>query len=260
MKRFILPTALLAALAVLAAACGGGDSGDSKTQAPTSTAAGTKTTAASATPAHKATAADFTSLRSVMEETKAKAEAGDVQGTRDAEGKGDDAIEAIINSLKAVNPTLANKLETLELDYEGQADSDKTDLTVMAKDAQDVLDLLEEAATALNITAGTAASSADLSTDLATLKSVMEETKAKADAGELQATRDAEGKGDDAIEAIIKAVREKDGTLADKIETLELDYEGQADSDNTDLAVMSKDAQAVLDLLDQVATTLNITS
>ena len=260
MKRFILPAALLAALAVLAAACGGGDNGDSKTQAPTSTAAGTKTTAASATPAHKATAADFTTLRAVMKDTKAKAEAGDVQGTRDAEGKGDDAMEAIINSLKAVNPTLANKLETLELDYEGQADADNTDLTVMAKDAQDVLDLLDEAAVALNITEGTTASSADLATDLATLKSVMQDTKAKADAGDVQGTRDAEGKGDDAIEAIIKAVRAVDPALADKIEALELDYEGQADSDNPDLTVISSDAQKVLDLLDQVATTLNISS
>lgn len=257
MKRIFFPAALLAAVAVLAVACGGGG-GDSKTQATTSAAGGAKTTAASATPAPKATAADFATLRAVMKDTKARAEAGDVQGTRDAEGKGDDAIEAIINSLKAVNPTLANKLETLELDYEGQADSDNTDLTVMAKDAQDVLDLLDEAATALNITQETP-SSADLAADLATLKSVMQETKAKADAGDLQGTRDAEGKGDDAIEAIIKAVREVDPPLADKIETLELDYEGQADSDSTDLAVMSKDAQGVLDLLDQVATTLKIT-
>jgi hypothetical protein len=74
----------------------------------------------------------------------------------------------------------------------------------------------------------------------------------------VQGTRDAAGSGDTAIEAIIKAVRAKDATLADQIVTLERDYEGQADSDSPDLTVISQDAQQVLHLLPQVAITLNI--
>ena len=50
----------------------------------------------------------------------------------------------------------------------------------------------------------------------------------------------------------------KDAILADQILTLERDYEGQADSDNPDLTVISQDAQEVLHLLPQVAITLNI--
>jgi hypothetical protein len=86
----------------------------------------------------------------------------------------------------------------------------------------------------------------------------MQDTIANAQAGDVQGTRDAEGKGDVAIEAIIKAVRPLDASLADSIESLELDYEEQADSDNPDLAVIAKDAQDVLPLLDQAASTLGI--
>jgi hypothetical protein len=167
-------------------------------------------------------------------------------------------MEAIIKALRAANSPLGDQLETLELDYEGQADSTATDLTVMAQDAQKVIDLLSQVATALNITEGTPLSSAELTSDLATLRTVMENTVAKADAGDVQGTRDAESGGDAVMEALIRAVRAKDAVLADQLETLELDYEAQADSDNPDLAVISQDAQQVLHLLPQVAITLNI--
>jgi hypothetical protein len=201
-----------------------------------------------------------------MNDTLAKANAGDVQGTRDAEGQGDDAMEAIIKALRAANSPLGDQLETLELDYEGQADSDTTDLTVMATDVQQVLDLLPQVATALNITEGSPAASAsatptkaELTTDLATLKTVMNNTIAKANAGDVQGTRDAEGEGDDAMEAIIKALRAANSPLGDQLETLELDYEGQADSTTTDVTVIALDAQQVLDLLPRVATALGVT-
>jgi hypothetical protein len=194
-----------------------------------------------------------------MNDTLTNANAGDVQGTRDAEGQGDDAMEAIIKALRAANSPLGDQLETLELDYEAQADSDTTDVTVIAKDVQKVLDLLSQVATALNITEGTPASSADLTTHLATLRTVMNDTLTKANAGDVQGTRDAEGEGDDAMEAIIKALRAANSPLGDQLETLELDYEGQADSDTTDVTVIAKDAQDVLDLLPQVATALDIT-
>jgi hypothetical protein len=102
-------------------------------------------------------------------------------------------------------------------------------------------------------------SKAELANDLTTIKAVMQETIAKAQAGDVQGTRDAEGKGDQAIEAIIKALRPVDASLADSIEALELDYEEQADSNNPDLAVIAKDAQDVLPLLDQAASKLGIT-
>lgn len=95
---------------------------------------------------------------------------------------------------------------------------------------------------------------ADLSNDLATLRTAMQDTIAKIQAGDEQGTN-AEGSGDKAIEAIILALRTKDNALADKIETLKLDYD-----DNPDLTVIAQDAQKLLDLLGQVATTLNISS
>ncbi len=91
-------------------------------------------------------------MKTVMNDTITKANAGDVQGTRDAEGQGDVAMEALIKALRAVNSPLGDQLETLELDYEAQADSATTDVTVIAKDAQKVLDLFPQVATALNIT------------------------------------------------------------------------------------------------------------
>jgi hypothetical protein len=201
-----------------------------------------------------------------MNDTLAKANAGDVQGTRDAEGQGDDAMEAIIKALRAANSPLGDQLETLELDYEGQADSTTTDVTVIATDVQQVLDLLPQVATALNITEGSPAASssatptkAELTTDLATLKTVMQNTLTKANAGDVQGTRDAEGEGDVAMEAIIKALRAANSPLGDQLETIELDYEGQADSDTTDVTVIATDVQQVLDLLPQVATALGIT-
>jgi hypothetical protein len=265
-KVLVLLGGAFVGLLLLSAACGGGD--DSSSTTPSPTAAKTATTAATATPTGSAAAtptaaelaAHLATIRTVMQDTIAKAQAGDVQGTRDAEGQGDTAMEALIKAVRLKDATLADKLEALELDYEAQADSTTTDVTVIGQDAQKVIDLLSQVATVLNITEGTPASSTELAAHLATIKTVMQNTIAKAQAGDVQGTRDAEGEGDTAMEAIIKAVRLKDATLADKLEALELDYEGQADSTTTDVTVIAQDAQKVLDLLDEVATTLNISS
>jgi hypothetical protein len=82
----------------------------------------------------------------------------------------------------------------------------------------------------------------------------MQNTIAKAQAGD-EAGAHAEGAGDKAIRAIINALRTKDNALADKLETLKLEYD-----DNSDLTVVARDAQEVLDLLGQVAAALNISS
>jgi hypothetical protein len=260
-RRLLLVAGALTALVVTAGAvaCGGGGGGEKETPTSAPPAATEMPSATQETaPSSAELAGHLATLKTVMEDTIANAQAGDVQGTRDAEGQGDEAIETLIKALRDVDPALADQLEALELDYEQQADSDSPDLDVIAQDAQGVLDLLDQVASTLDISQESGASSPDLAGDLATLKTVMEDTIAKAQAGDVQGTRDAEGQGDEAIETLIKAVREVDPSLADQLETLELDYEGQADSDNPDLDVIAQDAQGVLDLLDQVATTLNI--
>ena len=159
-RSFFLWVGVLAALLMVAAACGGG--GD-KGSATSTAAAGKTATAAAGTTAVATSPAgtsvskaelanDLTTIKAVMQETIAKAQAGDVQGTRDAEGKGDQAIEAIIKALRPVDAALADSIEALELDYEEQADSSNPDLAVIAKDAQDVLPLLDQAAAKLGIT------------------------------------------------------------------------------------------------------------
>lgn len=251
-KAFFTLGAAIVGLAVLAVACGGDD--DGATTAATGTPAGSEEPTASAEDLTQ----DLAKIKAVMLETKEKAEAGDVAGTQEAEGEGDDAIEALIKALKVADPTLGDQLEALELDYEGQADSDDPDLTVIAQDAQGVLDLLDDVAAALGIEEPS--STEDLSADLAMITSVMEDLKAKAEAGDVAGAQEAEGQGDDAIEALIDALRPVDAGLADQLEALELDYEGQADSDDPDLTIMAQDAQDVLDLLEEVATALDISS
>jgi predicted PP-loop superfamily ATPase len=159
-RTFFLWVGALAALLMVAAACGGGGDNGSATStaaARTTATAAAPTTAVATSPAgtsvSKAELANhLTTIKAVMQETIAKAQAGDVEGTRDAEGKGDEAIEAIIKAVRPVDASLADSIEKLELDYEAQADSSNPDLAVIAKDAQDVLPLLDQAASKLGIT------------------------------------------------------------------------------------------------------------
>ena len=174
-------------------------------------------------------------------------------------------MEAIIKALRAANSPLGDQLETLELHYEAQADAATTDVTVIATDAQAVLPLLDQAATTLHLGSSSASpagetpiTAAQLSAYFTSLRQVMNNTIAKANAGDVQGTRDAEGEGDAAMEAIIKALRAANSPLGDQLEALELDYEGQADSATTDVTIIATDAQAVLPLLDQAATLLKV--
>jgi hypothetical protein len=139
---------------MLSAACGGGGGKEKPTAtAPeaTATEAGTPSGTPETPPSAAELAADLTDIKAVLQDTLAKAQAGDVQGTRDAEAKGDKSMEAIIKAVRLVDPALADQIEALELDYEKQADSTTTDLTVIAKDAQDALALLDQAGTTLGI-------------------------------------------------------------------------------------------------------------
>ncbi len=160
-KTVLVLVGLAVGLLLVSAACGGG--GGKATPKPTATAPA-KATATTAAPAATATGtasttppsaaelrADLADINAVLRDTIAKAQAGDVQGTRDAEAKGDKSMEAIIKAVRLVDPTLADAIETKELAYEAQADSTNTDLTALATDAQDALTLLVQAGTTLGI-------------------------------------------------------------------------------------------------------------
>jgi hypothetical protein len=162
MKRILLVLGgALAVLMLFSVACGGDDNKSTPTTAGTKTSAPTtKTVSATATPAASVEGTPISSaqlssylaeIKAVLADTIAKAQAGDVQGTRDAEGKGDTAMEGIIRSVRVVDPALADQIETLELDYEHQADATNTDLSVIIKDAQAALPLLDQAGVKLNI-------------------------------------------------------------------------------------------------------------
>jgi hypothetical protein len=168
-----------------------------------------------------------------------------------------------VKATKTVDAALADQIETRELDIEHQADASTTDLTIIAKDAQEILPLLDQVVTTLGLPSAQAAPSAPsddaaLAKDVTTLRGIMQQVIAKAQAGDVQGTRDTEGTMDDSIEAIVKATKTVDATLADQIETRELDIEHQADASTTDVNVIAKDAQEILPLLDKVVTTMKL--
>jgi len=253
-------TGVAAMVIAVAAACGGGGGGGDKTPAATTTPSDHGTPDAMASPAtQEELQTAFETARTQLQEVTSKAQAGDLKGARDAYTPADDPLHMIEDALRSKgDDSLADSIENKQ--HDGLEDPLKTaspDLAAIAKVGQDILPLLDQAAAKLDITASSV-DTAKLSSDLATLRAVMQETIAKARAGDVQGTRDAEGKGDEAIEAIIKTVKPTDPSLADAIEKLELDYEAQADSDNPDLTVIAKDAQDVLTLLDRVASEFKI--
>jgi ABC-type transport system substrate-binding protein len=172
-----------AALAAAAVACGGGTSSSDKTataaagakptsaatvktsptsaattaatkapsktaESPTESAEATTTTG---TPSKAELAQDVTTLKGIMQQIITKAQAGDVQGTRDTEATMDTAIEAVVKATRAVDPALADSIEKLELDIEAQADASTTDLAIIAKDAQAIPALLDQVVTTLKL-------------------------------------------------------------------------------------------------------------
>lgn len=265
MKRMVLLiTSAFTVLLMLTVACGGDDDNTTTTETPTETesAMPSETHMAGSPGSDEEVAAAFTTARDSLAELIDKANEGDLDASKEAYEPADDALHMIEDALFGIDESsLADSIENKQHgEIEDPLNSGDPDLTAIATATQEILDLLDQAADKLNITAqaGETPSAAELTDYLATLKSVMEETKAKADAGDVPGTQEAEGKGDDAIEALIKAVRDVDPTLADNLENLELDYEEQADSADPDLTVISQDAQAVLDLLPDVAAALNI--
>ena len=268
MKKLLVLSAS-AALAAMVVACGGGGGAKNNappsnpTTAPQAASADATPTAEPATPAELAT--DVTTLKGIMQQVIAKAQAGDVQGTRDTEGTMDDAIEAIVRATKTVDANLADQIETRELDIEHQADASTTDVNVIAKDAQEILPLLDQVVATLKLpgaqpAAASGADTAALAKDVTTLRGIMQQVIAKAQAGDVQGTRDTEGTMDDSIEAIVKATKPVDPNLSGQIETLELDIEHQADASTTDVNVIAKDAQQILPLLDNVVTTMKLST
>ena len=175
MKKIVL-LSTVSALAAIAMACGGGTSSSDKTSTaaagakPAATAAATKAavaTVAATKPAEAPTesaetsgaaptkaelSADVKQLKQIMLAVIGKAQAGDVQGTRDTEGTMDTAMEAVVKATRAVDPALADSLEKLELDIEAQADASTTDLAVIIKDAQAVPAILDKVVTTLKLT------------------------------------------------------------------------------------------------------------
>jgi hypothetical protein len=106
-------------------------------------------------------------------------------------------------------------------------------------------------------TAGTSVSNAELANDIKTTKAFLKSAITAAKAGDVNGTRCATCERP--IVAIIEAVRPLDASLADSLEEVLTDYGEQANSSDPDLAVMAKDAQDALPLLDQVASKLGIT-
>jgi hypothetical protein len=159
-KKGLVLVGLAVGLLMVSAACGGGSKANPTATAPAATVtsaapAATATGTASTTPPSAAELkADLADINAVLQDTRTKALAGDVPGTRVAEAKGDKSMEAIIKAVRLVDPALADQIETLELDYEAQADDTAgtgTDLTVIIKDVQTVLPLLDQAGTTLGI-------------------------------------------------------------------------------------------------------------
>jgi len=264
-KKIIIPSVIVS-VALLAAACGGGSSSKTATPAPKATApAATATKAAAATtvagpsPETAELANEVATLKTIMNAVIAKANAGDLQGTKDTEATMDTSMEAIIKAVRPVDAALADSIEQRELAIEKEADAATTDLKVIATKAGEILPLLDEVVTKLKLTAGAAPATAELAADIKSLKTIMNDVITKAKAGQLQATKDAEGTMDVPMEALIKAVRVVDPALADSIEQRELAIEKEADAATTDLNAIAKLAGEVLPLLDQAATKLKIT-
>lgn len=257
MKKTLI-VAVAALLASLFIACGGDDNGGTATAQPETTTVQSGSTAEAT-----ATTADLTKdvsdLRGIMKELVDKAEAGDTAAVKDLEPTMDDPMEAIVEALRDVNPALADELEGHELAIEEQADSDSTDLEVIATEAEAVLDQLDEISSALGVElAASTMDPAELATDLGELRSIMKELVEKADAGDTAAVKDLEPEMDEPMEAIVDALRGVDPALADELEGHELNIEDQADSDSTDLEVIATEAEAVLGQLNQIASTLGV--
>jgi hypothetical protein len=87
-----------------------------------------------------------------LNETIAKAKAGDRDAADAAFEEADKPVETIIDALKPVDAKLADEIEKAELDLEDGLDAKPPKLDVVAEKAQDILGLLGQAATKLGVT------------------------------------------------------------------------------------------------------------
>jgi hypothetical protein len=146
MKRnLVILVTLAVATVAFAAACGDDD------DKATPTAAGAAATAA-ATPTKAELATFWATSKTSLQLVVDKAKAGDEKATKDAFEASDKPMEAIIKAVRPLDAALADGMETRELEIEKQADAAKADLAVMGKDAAEILPLLEQAATKLQLT------------------------------------------------------------------------------------------------------------
>lgn len=262
-KTAILAAAALTLLALLGAACGGGDS--EKTAAPTATAAGTPS--GHGTPGAPASKAElekaFETARTQLKEVVEKAEAGDLAGTKEAYEPADDPLHMIEDALASVDSSLADSIEKKQHEeIEDPLDSANPDLDAIAKAAEEVLSLLDQAADKLGVSAGggAAPSTAEVKSALDAAKPALNETIAKAKAGDRDAADAAFEEADKPVETIIDALKPVDAKLADEIETAELDLEDALDAKPPKLDVVAEKAQDILDLLSQAAAKLGVSS
>jgi hypothetical protein len=159
----VLTTGAVTAVALLAAACGGGDRAQTTTPAPKMppALATLSATAATATPSAVAPeqgaanvtelADDLRQLKSILRQAISYAQADDEESTQDVLQQVYDPIEVIIEAARTVDAATADSIEQRELDIEDEASSDSPDLTLIAAAAQAILPLLDLVAARLQI-------------------------------------------------------------------------------------------------------------
>lgn len=109
-------------------------------------------TAGGAAPGAAEVKSALEAAKPALEEAIAKAKAGDRDAADAAFEEADKPVETVIDALKPVDAKLADEIETAELDLEDALDAKPPKLDVVAEKAQDILDLLGQAATKLGVT------------------------------------------------------------------------------------------------------------
>jgi hypothetical protein len=145
MKRvFLVLLGVGATILAVAPACGGND-GNAATATP-------KPAEVAATPTKAELTALFKTAKSSLQDVVTKSKANDVKGTKDAFEASDKPMEAVIKAVRPLDAALADGMEKRELDIEKQADVSSPDLASMGKNASEILPLLDQAGTKLQLT------------------------------------------------------------------------------------------------------------
>lgn len=257
-------TGVAAVVIAVAAACGGGGGGE-KTSTPTAPPATTpsdhETPGAMASPASRAELETaFETARTQLQEVISKAQAGDLEGARDAYKPADDPLHMIEDALQAQGDAdLADSMEAKQHDgVEDPLDSGNPDLAAIAQAAQDILPLLDQAATKLDITGPPTAE--EVAAALETARTKLQETLSNAQAGDVDGTKEAfEVADEEGLHIIVDALAPVDESLADEIDMLEHEQiEDELDKGSPDLTIVAQGAQQMLTLLDEAAAALGV--